>query len=506
MADESASGMNAIEEAEEAALRKSETRYRRLFESARDGILILDAGTGQVTDCNPFLEALLGYPHGDLIGRTFWEIGQFRDVAASEAAFRDLQSQNYMRYDNLPLETRDGQQRHVEFISNVYLADNRRVIQCNIRDITERRQSEEETRRTHEELLRLVAELQRRDGEMQRLAHMNDLLQTCTTQDEAYRVSALMAGELFPGHAGCLAISRGWDHYLEGVATWGPGAMLETSFAMEDCWAMRRGQPHEVADAQEGLLCRHFVGRPPGGTVCVPLTVQGETLGVLCLCGAAPGGGEYPTGRMQLAFMVAEAMKLSLSNLRLREKLKEQAIHDPLTGLYNRRYLEENLWRELHRASRRRSSVCVAMLDLDHFKRYNDTFGHESGDAILREFGNVLRDRLRKSDVSCRYGGEEFVLVLPDSTIEDAWRRVEEIRVIMKGLELRHREQLLGSITVSGGLAGSLQHSYGPRELLRAADQALYLAKQAGRDRIMIYRTADMPPAPHERPDEAEGH
>ncbi len=195
--------------------------------------------------------------------------------------------------------------------------------------------------------------------------------------------------------------------------------------------------------------------------------------------------------QQQLAVTVSEAIKLSLSNLKLREELREQATHDALTGLFNRRYLEESLSRELHRAQRRKAPLCVVMLDLDHFKRFNDTFGHGAGDALLREFGRVLRENLRKSDISCRYGGEEFVLILPDSSLADTQQRVEQIRALVRELQIRHGEQLLGTMTVSAGVAGARAYGSTAGELLRAADQAMYAAKQAGRDRVIVYQAGE---------------
>ena len=123
----------------EEALKISETRYRRLFETAQDGILILDAETGQISDVNPFLVEMLGYSHEDVLGKKLWEIGAFKDIEASKAAFSELQSKGYVRYNDLPLETKDGRSMAVEFVSNVYLVDHHKVIQCNIRDITERK-------------------------------------------------------------------------------------------------------------------------------------------------------------------------------------------------------------------------------------------------------------------------------------------------------------------------------------------------------------------------------
>jgi len=179
----------------------------------------------------------------------------------------------------------------------------------------------------------------------------------------------------------------------------------------------------------------------------------------------------------------------------LREKLREQATRDSLTGLFNRRYLEESLARELHRTTREGSPLCVAMLDLDYLKRFNDTFGHDAGDRVLRELGRLLRDRLRRSDISCRFGGEEFVLVLPGSSLADATQRVEEIRLLVKELQLRHDDQILGRLTVSAGVAASPQHGSTAAELLQAADAALYSAKQAGRDRVVAFEGKDRPPA-----------
>ena len=142
----------------EEALKISETRYRRLFEAAQDGILILDAETGQISDVNPFLVEMLGYSHEDFLGKKLWEIGAFKDIEASKAAFMELQSKGYVRYNDLPLETKDGRPMAVEFVSNVYLVNHHKVIQCNIRDTTERKLIAEALKKAHNELERRVEE------------------------------------------------------------------------------------------------------------------------------------------------------------------------------------------------------------------------------------------------------------------------------------------------------------------------------------------------------------
>jgi len=325
---------------------------------------------------------------------------------------------------------------------------------------------------------------------MQLLNHMNALLQSCMTQAEAYRVISLTVGDLFPGQSGCLAILPARDQPLEVMARWGSEVGMPSTFSVEDCWALRRGQLHQVVDLRASLLCRHFIHAPQAGYLCLPLTVQGKTLGVLSLMENASREGKYPLGLQQLAVTVGETIKLSLSNLKLRDELRQQAIHDPLTDLFNRRYLEETLPRDLYQAQRRNVPLSIVMLDLDGFKQFNDSFGHGAGDALLREFGRALREQLRKSDIACRYGGDEFLLVLPDSSLADTQARLEEIRIFLKGLPIRYGEQVLGMITLSAGIAQIPEHGTTTVELLRAADEALYAAKQAGGDRTVIYRSA----------------
>jgi len=167
------------------SVRTSEIRYRRLFEAAQDGILILDAATRKITDVNPFMTELLGYTRNELVGKELWEIGLLTDMTASRHAFRELKEKGYIRYEDLPLQSKEGKHREVEFISNVYPENGHQVIQCNIRDITARRRAEAAVRETNDQLKVLVAESQRRDSEMQLLNRMHDLLHTCTTQEEA---------------------------------------------------------------------------------------------------------------------------------------------------------------------------------------------------------------------------------------------------------------------------------------------------------------------------------
>ena len=309
----------------------SESRYRRLFETAKDGIIILEGDTGRITDANPFLQDMLGYSPQELLGKTLWEIGPIKDIDAAREAMRQLQNKEYVRYENLPLETKDGQHIQAEFVSNVYVVNGFREIQCNIRDITARQQTEESIRRANGELRASVAQLQKRDEEMKSLIHLNELLQGCTTQAEAYQVVALVAPEIFAGESGCLAMLDPVNQTMETVARWGDETAVVQSFSSEDCWALRRGKLHEVGDARVDLLCHHFVHDPQVGYLCVPLITPSGTSGLLCLTGAA-GKVIGSSARQHLAVTAGQTIKHCLYSLRLREELRDQAIHDPLTG------------------------------------------------------------------------------------------------------------------------------------------------------------------------------
>lgn len=188
---------------------------------------------------------------------------------------------------------------------------------------------------------------------------------------------------------------------------------------------------------------------------------------------------------MSLKTTFAGQVGLSVANIRLREALRTQSIKDPLTGLYNRRYLEETMEREIRRAVRAEQGLGVLMLDLDHFKKFNDTQGHDAGDTVLRETASFLLKSVRAEDIVCRFGGEEFVVILPVADLKVTQARAERIRTRLRELPVMHQGQSLGMVTVSVGVAELPQHGASAKELLEAADAALYRAKREGRDRVV---------------------
>ncbi|MCM8770040.1 MAG: sensor domain-containing diguanylate cyclase, partial [Candidatus Omnitrophica bacterium] len=234
------------------------------------------------------------------------------------------------------------------------------------------------------------------------------------------------------------------------------------------------------------LVCAHLRRMKVDAYVCLPLIAKGEVLGLLHLNCSCPQSQESLKEMSEIAVTIGEYLALSLANIKLRETLRMQSIRDLLTGLYNRRYLEETMAREILRAARRKSTLAVVMIDIDHFKQFNDLYGHGAGDELLGQLGHFFRTRIRGSDIACRYGGEEFTLVMPDAGLKDVVRRAEELRVAVKELRVHYQGQLLGSITLSMGIAIYPQHASTADDLLRLADAALYQAKKQGRDRVMV--------------------
>ncbi|MEA5511240.1 GGDEF domain-containing protein [Crocosphaera sp. UHCC 0190] len=187
----------------------------------------------------------------------------------------------------------------------------------------------------------------------------------------------------------------------------------------------------------------------------------------------------------RLAEAISKQIAISLANLKLRETLQYQSFRDALTGLFNRRYLEASIVREVHRVSRENQPLGIIMIDVDNFKKFNDTFGHEAGDLVLQTIGTFLKDNIRQSDIACRFGGEELTIILANASLENTKERAEQIRQGVKNLHLKYGDQSLGTITISLGVAVFPNHGETPEDLFHAADIALYQAKSQGRDRVV---------------------
>lgn len=330
-----------------------------------------------------------------------------------------------------------------------------------------------------EEEISLRRDREQREHQLTILNEMADLLQSSLSFEEAYRIIKINTRRLFPRQSGALSMLRDAE-LLEAAVTWGTPT-TETFFRTGGCWALRRGQPYLTRAGGTKPFCPHFP-QATGETFCVPLVAQGETLGVLHL--------EDPNRLSQrlrdLALSAAKQIDLALANLRLRESLRQQSIRDALTGLFNRRYMSEVLRRETYRSQREGEPFVLVLFDIDHFKKFNDTYGHEAGDLVLRRIAGYLQEQTRPQEIFCRWGGEEFVHLQLGASLEDGRDRAEDIRCGVRALEMEYEGLALGPVTLSLGVAAFPSHGEREEDVLRAADEALYRAKARGRDQVVL--------------------
>jgi len=331
---------------------------------------------------------------------------------------------------------------------------------------------------------RMLREVTQRSQRATMLAKMGELLQSCVNKDEIFAAALGFAPKVFSTGRGAIALLNSARNLAEVIGSWAECQLPASVFEPSSCWALRTGHPHLVLASDPTARCGHATG-VENSYLCVPILAQGETLGIVHFQ-ATDESPSFADTELSHKTTFAGQVGLSIANIRLRDALRSQSIKDPLTGLYNRRYLEEMLEREIRRAVRSEQSVGVLMLDLDHFKNFNDTYGHEAGDAVLRETGAFLTRSIRAEDTVCRFGGEEFVIVLPTANAEASLGRAERICSKMRELTVLHQGLSLGRITVSIGVSELPAHGTSPAELLAAADAALYRAKRDGRDRVVV--------------------
>lgn len=357
-----------------------------------------------------------------------------------------------------------------------------------VREITGRRLSERALSDAQAQLAQRVQEMELRTRQISLLTEISNMLQTSISLEEAYEVISQYGRRLFPGSSGVMMISQSPHNILTVTSAWGDLEKTDQKYDRNDCWGIRRGRSFINQTMTNGLQCEHILPErlaEIGSYLCVPIMAQGEAIGLLHV--QSPRAGEILTAeQQQFAEAFTEQLGLALSNLQLREKLHEQAIHEPLTGLYNRYYMEESLERELFRAMRTNRPVAIIIMDLDHFKQLNTEFGHPNVDQMLRDFGALLKNSVRGGDIACRYGGDEFLVIMPEISQEIAMRRGEQLRHQMSSIAVRGEGKDPRVVTISVGVALWPYHGNNAAEVLQAADQALFLAKGRGGNCVVI--------------------
>lgn len=318
--------------------------------------------------------------------------------------------------------------------------------------------------------------------QVEELFAMTDMLQAAEDHVDAGAVLMATAQRLVPQFGGALYVFNNSRDRLDLAKSWNTSESFDPSEALlpGNCWSLKRGKPHINDPATATLCCMHHIGT--AATIEVPMLARGQVHGLIVLALESGRDSQELAAVSRLAGAMADSMSLALSNISLREKLRTQSLRDPLTGLYNRRYMEDALERYVSLAERNGAATTVLMMDLDNFKRLNDEFGHAMGDTVLRDVAAQLIGGLRPSDVVCRYGGEELLVILPDCGMADAQIKAEALRLRVQGLTEIHG----APISVSIGIASIPETSTSVIDLVAMADAALYEAKLGGKNRIVV--------------------
>jgi diguanylate cyclase (GGDEF)-like protein len=336
----------------------------------------------------------------------------------------------------------------------------------------------------------MVADTRQARQQLEHLFAMTDLLQSADGHDDAAAVLVATFQRLLPDLGGALYIFNNSRDRLDFVNCWNTGESFTPAEALlpSNCWALKCGKPQLNDPAGNAICCRHHCGE--AATLEIPMTARGTVHGLMILICDAGDAAERLGQSYKVARALADSMSLALSNITLREKLFAQSLRDPLTGLYNRRYMEDALDRLIGLGERAGTATSVLMIDLDNFKQLNDQNGHAKGDAVLRDVAAQLVGGLRPSDVISRYGGEELVVILPSCGVDDAMVKAEALRARIEGLSEVHGIPVSASI----GIASVPETATNAADVVPMADNALYAAKQSGKNRVHVAdRRGSMP-------------
>lgn len=327
-----------------------------------------------------------------------------------------------------------------------------------------------------------------RQAEGRMLAQLDEWLQSSKSLDELYMIVRAFMVRLLPGSTGELYIYSNSRDMLEGVCQW-DDAPMQSHITPDACWALRRGRSYEYDQGGLCFACDHVEAQGLGAAeyICVPIVAHGDTVGLLHIRFRPERAGAAALGTHALfAQRCGEHISMAIANAKLRDALRDQSIRDPLTGLFNRRYFMEAMRREVSVCERRGTGFGLVSFDADKFKTFNDNHGHDAGDMVLRMIGARLGEVLTMGEVACRFGGEEFMVLVPGAGLAEAAQVAERLREAVGGAQLRYADGMLPRVTVSLGVAAYPASGALPQELLRRADEALYRAKEGGRNRVCL--------------------
>lgn len=485
----------AVSERERIAsdLKEHTNFLNSLIENSPFGIVVHDRD-GKIQLHNDAFAALFHYSTAEIVGKNLRELVVPAEQHGESRQLAEQVNSGQSIHETVRRKRKDGQLVDLEIHVLPMIVEGR--VQGGYviyKDISEQVRASVVAKEHAEAMGHWVGELELRTMQITLLNEMSGLLQCAESTEEAFAVIRQSVHKLFAeAAAGAVFIYKPSGNSLQLTAVWGDGRVGDPVFAREQCWSLRLGQPHWSETPNQGIACEHVDKSVAAAHLCVPMVAQGETLGVLQLRydtgvdGISDVDQKTRESQKRLAVAAASQIAVSLTNLRLRETLREQSIRDPLTGLFNRRFMQESLDKELQRAKRKQRPLSFIFLDLDHFKRFNDVFGHDAGDSVLQSMADIFRKHFRAEDIICRYGGEEFAIILPESSVQDAFNRADALRLAARDLKLVHRGVLLEPVTLSIGIAGFPENGQTAQDLLDGADKGLYQSKADGRDRVTL--------------------
>lgn len=333
----------------------------------------------------------------------------------------------------------------------------------------------------------LMAEQIRLAREVRLLGELNEWLQSSRSLDELFDMVSRFMTHILPEAEGSVYVYSNSRDVLDGCASWNAGTH-KAHIHPEGCWGLRRGRTYEYGASEIDFVCEHAEPHDGRPYFCFPILAHGETVGLLHLRAHEHKGEAFHASK-KLAQLCAEQISMAIANVQMRDQLHDQSVRDPLTGLFNRRHMTETLRKSITRSQQTGARLSLVAVDVDHFKKFNDTHGHDAGDMVLRAVGAALEQGCDRDEVACRIGGEEFMLILPDNAPEDAVTRAEQIRQAVEAVSVRYGEKSLPRITISVGVSHYPAHGTMPQDLMRAADDALYTAKDKGRNQVQVAGT-----------------
>ncbi|MEH1946149.1 MAG: diguanylate cyclase [Nostoc sp.] len=349
-------------------------------------------------------------------------------------------------------------------------------------DITESIEAQRSLTDLNRQLEEKTLELEAKKQELIYLSDMTDMLYSCDSKDEVYQVVALTCSKLFPNMSGCVCIISNSKNYVQINSIWGSEKISKEIFSLSDCWALRRGKLNLLSPRNTGLICSHLIEPVSGAHLCVPLFGQGEVVGILHIY--APE--EISPEVQQTSEIIARTLGIALNNLSIKQRLTHENLRDGMTQLFNQSYMQSITEQRLAEAERSGQPLSIIFLDIDNFKSYNSRYGHVTANIVLQGLAKLLLKSIRSFDIACRWGGEEFVIVMPNMTLETLRKRVEQLRLDIEQMQLKDGDRLLEGITASFGIAVS-EPGITVKDFLNRANQAMLEAKRTGKNRVREY-------------------